>query len=397
MSQEYHYARDGQQLGPVTLRELQDLLRQNRLAPTDLVWTEGMSDWKPAAEIPGLVNQVPVVTASRPAAAPTPRASLSEQTPPSVATGSIATGTGGKLLVTARDLSLRVLANVRSTAVATAGHLNQFVACVMARGKTKLAQRDAVRQRAAYGQKMYAAGLGDADNRRIIDDIGRRIRNAQSAGHSQRSLEQELQAAHAAIAESALESDQAPAGLEREFEAARLAGAGFLSAQQAAADRRNRLRTMQSNQGLRIGIGYACAFLVISSMVLAARGTSRSAANSNVPNQPENIVDNNQAGQNGGGGDDGTFVPDPAPVPELVQDNVPANQQSTCQNCYGTGQANCLQCFGTGKRSCFMCNGMGKTVNNLQCFQCNGTGRQNCSFCTYGKVQCPQCFGSGRR
>jgi hypothetical protein len=179
-----------------------------------------------------------------------------------------------------------------------------------------------------------------------------------------------------------LDSDQAPTGLEREFEIARTARNDLLTAQLAATDRHSSLRTMQSSQGLRIGIGYACIFLIISSIAWAARSASKSV---------DSVMDSNLAGTNDGG-----FGNNSALVPELIPNQVPVNQQSTCQNCFGTGQSDCVQCAGTGKRSCFMCNGTGRAVNNLQCFQCNGTGRQNCSFCSFGKVQCPQCFGTGK-
>lgn len=302
------------------------------------------------------------------------------------------TDAGRKVLQSVGQQLRRFLEYTRLTAIATAGHLAQFVACLMASGRIRFAQQEAVRQRAALGQKMYQNGLGDADNRRIIDDIERRIRNAESAGQSKRALQRELLAAHAAIAEPPLDSDQAPAALEREFEAARTARNGLLTAQQLVADRRTGLRTMQSSQGLRICVGYACVFLIISSLVWAARGSGTPAAKSNSPDQHENVVDNN----GGGNADGGDGAVGDNPDPGLVQNYGSTDQQSMCQNCFGTGQANCIQCAGTGKRSCFMCNGTGRTVNNMQCFQCNGTGRQNCSFCSYGKVQCPQCFGTGK-
>src|SRR5262245_49594848 len=54
MAKTHHYAKDGRQYGPVSVPELQTLLQNGRLAPADLVWTEGMPDWKAAAEIPEL-------------------------------------------------------------------------------------------------------------------------------------------------------------------------------------------------------------------------------------------------------------------------------------------------------------------------------------------------------
>jgi hypothetical protein len=207
-----------------------------------------------------------------------------------------------------------------------------------------------------------------------------------AAGSSARGLEKELCAAHAALAESALEIDQTHPGLAAEFEAARTARNGLEAAQTAAADARTNLRSICGEQALRIGIGYFFAILVFSGVLWASRGTGTAE-----PAAPDPV-------QQGGGADLGGNPANPGDqTTGYVPPSVNVNQKSICSNCGGIGQANCVQCFGSGKRTCFNCNGSGRAVNNLQCFQCNGTGRQNCSFCQYGKVQCPQCFGSGQR
>ncbi len=49
---EWYYATDGQQHGPVTLREMQELLRNGTIDPgKHLVWKQGMPDWKPVSEV----------------------------------------------------------------------------------------------------------------------------------------------------------------------------------------------------------------------------------------------------------------------------------------------------------------------------------------------------------
>ena len=51
---QWWYARDDEQLGPLSPAELRRLAAGGGLAPTDLVWREGMSEWAPAARIKGL-------------------------------------------------------------------------------------------------------------------------------------------------------------------------------------------------------------------------------------------------------------------------------------------------------------------------------------------------------
>lgn len=60
MAQEWHYAKDGQRHGPITSRQLRELAASGELRPTDLVWTEGKDEWKPASKIKGLLPEEPV-------------------------------------------------------------------------------------------------------------------------------------------------------------------------------------------------------------------------------------------------------------------------------------------------------------------------------------------------
>ncbi len=59
MSAEWHYSIDGEKIGPVSNQDLRELYTDGILQPTDLVWTEGMPDWKPAAQVPGLFSSQP--------------------------------------------------------------------------------------------------------------------------------------------------------------------------------------------------------------------------------------------------------------------------------------------------------------------------------------------------
>ena len=50
---QYLIARDGQQLGQFSEEEIRSGLFEGRYLPTDVAWTEGMSDWRPLGEIMG--------------------------------------------------------------------------------------------------------------------------------------------------------------------------------------------------------------------------------------------------------------------------------------------------------------------------------------------------------
>jgi hypothetical protein len=51
MASEWYYTKNGIQNGPVTSLELKGLAESNLLSPTDLVWKEGMAEWRPASTI----------------------------------------------------------------------------------------------------------------------------------------------------------------------------------------------------------------------------------------------------------------------------------------------------------------------------------------------------------
>ncbi len=74
MAEEWYYSRDKQRHGPVTRAELGDLAAGGQLRPRDLVWADGMTDWRPAQAVEGLLP---------PAAPPAPVAT-GEGTPPPV-------------------------------------------------------------------------------------------------------------------------------------------------------------------------------------------------------------------------------------------------------------------------------------------------------------------------
>jgi len=61
----WHYAEAGQQRGPVTDAELEDLVRAGTILSDTLIWREGMANWQPYGQVKGVATPPP-------AAAPMP-------------------------------------------------------------------------------------------------------------------------------------------------------------------------------------------------------------------------------------------------------------------------------------------------------------------------------------
>ena len=69
---QWFYGRDGAQHGPITDADLHRLAQTGELRPADLVWRDGMPQWQPAQEVPGLFPDLPL----GPPPLPTPGSSL---------------------------------------------------------------------------------------------------------------------------------------------------------------------------------------------------------------------------------------------------------------------------------------------------------------------------------
>lgn len=55
----WYYSKNGMQLGPLSQEELSSKAKSGEIQAYDLIWREGMTDWKPLAQVPefqGLVN-----------------------------------------------------------------------------------------------------------------------------------------------------------------------------------------------------------------------------------------------------------------------------------------------------------------------------------------------------
>ena len=85
MSSQWYYKRDGQRFGPLTSRKIRRMAWRGDLLPTDLLWKEGMTGWRPAGDSHRLFRGTDADPAARPrrrrtrrrerrnAAAPPPR------------------------------------------------------------------------------------------------------------------------------------------------------------------------------------------------------------------------------------------------------------------------------------------------------------------------------------
>jgi uncharacterized RDD family membrane protein YckC len=73
---DWFYAQNNRQMGPVALDALSALLQRREIQPQDLVWREGMTDWKPAGEIPELSAAIP--TGANPVSYYNPQAGFSQ-------------------------------------------------------------------------------------------------------------------------------------------------------------------------------------------------------------------------------------------------------------------------------------------------------------------------------
>jgi hypothetical protein len=68
----WYYSKNGMQLGPISTEQLSGKARGGEVLSSDLIWKEGMSDWKPLAQVPefqstgGFSNPPPVGMGSVP-------------------------------------------------------------------------------------------------------------------------------------------------------------------------------------------------------------------------------------------------------------------------------------------------------------------------------------------
>jgi hypothetical protein len=77
----WYFGRDGRQEGPISDEQLRIMVSNGSLRREDLVWRDGMADWQPAGQIPGLPFPSPATYAPPPPPAP-PSPAASPYAPP---------------------------------------------------------------------------------------------------------------------------------------------------------------------------------------------------------------------------------------------------------------------------------------------------------------------------
>jgi hypothetical protein len=91
------YAKEGERFGPIDESELRSKLVSAEVQPTDLVWQEGMDDWKPAMEVfPATPDEAPQSEA--PSGAPGPEPSTAAAVPASAPEASTVSNEESKAL-----------------------------------------------------------------------------------------------------------------------------------------------------------------------------------------------------------------------------------------------------------------------------------------------------------
>lgn len=63
---DWYYAKDGQQVGPVTEDELRQLRENGQVSDADLAWNESLSDWMPIGSLPQFAEAAPPEQSSEP-------------------------------------------------------------------------------------------------------------------------------------------------------------------------------------------------------------------------------------------------------------------------------------------------------------------------------------------
>jgi hypothetical protein len=76
MADQWYYAHQGQQSGPVSTEQIKQLAASGQLQPSDMVWKQGMAAWSPANTVEGLFAGAP--GALPPGTPPVPPASRTQ-------------------------------------------------------------------------------------------------------------------------------------------------------------------------------------------------------------------------------------------------------------------------------------------------------------------------------
>jgi hypothetical protein len=127
----WYYTVNGERRGPVSEAELRQMAAQGSLAPSELVWTDGMKDWVPAAQASGLfaagaaAPMAKVVPDAAPAAGEPPMARVVGTPPAGPPPTPVARLTSSAVAVEAKAAMTNTWAAFRVLAVDPLGNLAQ--------------------------------------------------------------------------------------------------------------------------------------------------------------------------------------------------------------------------------------------------------------------------------
>lgn len=62
----WYYSKNGIQIGPIAEEELLEKSKSGEVIATDLIWKEGMGDWKPLGEVPEFQGSLPAAVTPAP-------------------------------------------------------------------------------------------------------------------------------------------------------------------------------------------------------------------------------------------------------------------------------------------------------------------------------------------
>lgn len=72
MSKKWHVARGDRKVGPISDQQLKEFAASGKLKPEDLIWKDGMDEWKPASNVKGLFPSKPAGPPELPVPVQTP-------------------------------------------------------------------------------------------------------------------------------------------------------------------------------------------------------------------------------------------------------------------------------------------------------------------------------------
>jgi hypothetical protein len=231
----WHYARGDQRLGPISERQLREMLASAELPPNTLVWSSEVNDWVPANSLP--VFSAACRTADAAGPPPLPTREAVPIAPPVTSAPAPARA----------PLWKRALAEVWATATTTARHAARPVAYARARRQERTLCRREEDARLTLGKRLYKSEAGDPAVLDQIDAI--KTRGGAPGQRAAARLEEERRRLLLRLAEPALVTGEGPKGTEDDR-------AAILAARERLDAHRSKVAELRSGLWPRGGAGW---------------------------------------------------------------------------------------------------------------------------------------------